>query len=380
MKKINILFIINKLVIGGAEHQLIELAKRINKDKYNIVVGCLYDSKELHGNYRGIYGIEKVCFYRKHKYDFFFFLKLLKFLIDNRIDIIQLYLTPSKFFGMVAALVCRIPVKIIAERGTEFPHPTIGNLFYVNFERFLMKFANVIVVNSEAGKRFIRKKGIESSKLSVIYNGIDPERISLNRNSMDVRKEFSIEEDSPIIGIIATLTPKKDHYTFLKSAKEIIERFPSVKFLIVGDGPLRPKLEHLADELGLNSNAIFAGNRSDVATLISIFDIAVLSSKHTEGCSNFILEAMGMRKPVVATDVGGNEELVVDGVTGKIVPKTDCASLAEAIIWMLRNPAASKELGENGYERVRKYFGVERMVKKYEAIYESLLERRKGLC
>jgi len=364
---------INRAGIGGAERQLIELARRINKQRYNVFVGYLYYSSKFHDSYKEIEGVKIVCFNRKNKYDFFFFKDLLRFLRKNRIDIIQLYLTPTRFFGMIAALLCRIPIKIITERGTEFPHTTIGYLIYAIFEKFLMKFSNIIVSNSEAGKSFIGKKGVRFSKISVIYNGIDPERIIPSRSGIEVRKNLGIKEDSPVIGIVATLTPKKDHFTFLRSAEKVIEEFPSARFLIVGDGPLRPKIEQLADNLGLNSSAIFTGRRNDVANLINIFDIAVLTSQHTEGCSNFILEAMGLNKPVIATDVGGNKELVVDGVTGKIVPKNDRVSLAETIISLLKNPEATKKLGENGYERQKKYFDVDRMVQEYEALYENLI-------
>jgi len=134
-------------------------------------------------------------------------------------------------------------------------------------------------------------------------------------------------------------------------------------------------LETLSTHLGLSSNVRFAGEDSNVAPFLSCFDVAVLSSSSGEGCSNFILEAMGMGKPVVATDVGGNRELVEDGVTGYLVPPAEPERLCCGILALLTNQPAARQMGAEAQRRFLNDFTREQMVKRYESLYQELWSR-----
>jgi glycosyltransferase involved in cell wall biosynthesis len=144
---------------------------------------------------------------------------------------------------------------------------------------------------------------------------------------------------------------------------------------LVGDGPLRPRYEEVAQELRIHRNVFFLGNRTDVPNIISNLDVSVLSSTN-EGFSNVILESMAASKPVVATKVGGSPEMVVNGVTGYLVPPADSGAIASAVIDLLQNPDKAQAMGTAGREVVKEKFTVETMVKKYEELYSSLLEDR----
>ena len=174
---------------------------------------------------------------------------------------------------------------------------------------------------------------------------------------------------------MARLFPAKNHAIFLRTAAIINQAMPDTRFALVGDGPLRSYLENLSQELGLASKAIFFGEQRDVGTYLSAFDIAVLTSE-AEGCSNYLLEAMALGKPVVATDVGGNREVVQHSETGLLIPPGNAEALAKAIIALLQDPEAARAMGQRGRDRVVTQFSVESMVQQYQDIYEDTLRNR----
>ena len=156
---------------------------------------------------------------------------------------------------------------------------------------------------------------------------------------------------------------------------------PETRFAIVGDGPLRGSLEGLSRELGIASRVAFFGEQTDIASYISTLDIAALVSE-AEGCSNSILEAMALGKPVVATDVGGNRELVEQGKTGILVPLGDAETVANAILSLIREPETARMMGKLARDKVTTSFSVDTMVRQYETLYNATIQRnlntRKG--
>jgi glycosyltransferase involved in cell wall biosynthesis len=156
----------------------------------------------------------------------------------------------------------------------------------------------------------------------------------------------------------------------------VLEAFPRVVFLIVGDGPLRGELEALTRALGVEKNVIFAGYREDVPRVLSVFDIKVLPSV-TEGLPLAILEAMAMGKPVIATEVGGVKEILKDGETGFLVPPQDPEALSERIIYLLRNEDEARQLGIRAREESKKY-DIDLCVRRLEELYFELGSYRRG--
>ena len=147
---------------------------------------------------------------------------------------------------------------------------------------------------------------------------------------------------------------------------------PKAKFLVVGEGAEKNRLKKLAEKLNISENVIFTGLRGDVREILVITDIFVLPSLF-EGLPNVIMEAMLAGKPVVATHIPGNDELVIDGETGSLVLSKDSDSLASAIINILENPDKGKQMGINGRKRVEEYFSIDETVKKTEELYEALV-------
>jgi glycosyltransferase involved in cell wall biosynthesis len=235
-------------------------------------------------------------------------------------------------------------------------------------------FADAAIANSRAGERFLQSRGVPGYKTDVVYNGVNEKRISITPAEVkSVRDELGIPVDDVVIGVAASLTPAKDHQNFLKAAARVANEVPETRFLIVGEGPLLWSLEQQASCLGLRERVIFAGQHPDVAPYIANFDVAVLPSNNYEGCSNFLLEAMGIGTACVATDVGGNRELITDGENGLLVPARDHEALANAIIKLVRQPELAIRLARAANQRLRNDFSLQRMVAEYTSRWESML-------
>lgn len=240
-------------------------------------------------------------------------------------------------------------------------------------------FCDKIIAVSEAVKADFIKQASPSHKIDVIYNGIDLESNQPQKSSMDVRKEFGLANEHILIGEVARLCNVKGQHVLIESIGSVIGEFPDTIFMIVGEdieknGEYRIKLENLAKELNVDKNIIFTGYRSDIPDLMNAFDIFVLPS-FAEGLPVTILEAMAAKKAVIATPVGGNTEIVVDGETGIIVPVGDHEQLAKAIMSLLQNPELAQQMGQKGYERVRDHFSLEQMIDKTFSIYEEVMRK-----
>jgi glycosyltransferase involved in cell wall biosynthesis len=209
-------------------------------------------------------------------------------------------------------------------------------------------------------------------KYITIYNGIEGDIYKGNFDVSYLRHEFGIEPNQPVVGIIASLSKQKAHGIFLKCAEIILKKIPEARFLIIGDGQLRDMLERQSNDMGLQERVIFTGVRHDIPELLNFINVFTLSSDW-EGFPMTILEAMAAGKPCVVTDVGGNREAIMDGVTGFLVPKQDPMALAEKIVKLLIDKRLSQNLGEEARRRFEKEFNVQSMVSKTEQVYLECL-------
>jgi glycosyltransferase involved in cell wall biosynthesis len=271
----------------------------------------------------------------------------------------------------------RVPVRLVTERGNQRINPGRGYLFYLRLEDFLSQFADWIIPNSYSGKDYLIKRGHNPERIKVIYNGINSQRLQPDAaKAAMIRKNMALPENGTVIGISASLIPLKDHETFLKAAQIVHDAAPQARFAILGDGPLKSSLTELAGSLGISPYVTFFGNQVEVSDYLTAFDILCLSSAQPEGCSNAILEAMVLGKPVVATDTGGNKELVEHNQTGLLVPIKDPRAMADAIISLIMKPELAAQMGQRGKESVKTRFSLEVMVDNYETLYEDTLRRK----
>lgn len=306
---------------------------------------------------------------------------LIRIIRKERPDLLYTYNYPlTMFYNCLAGLLTGVRTHVVALH-------SIGYLTRPGWRRFwlnaLTHLITRLVAVSQGQKRYyVETHGTPVSKIEVIYGAVDIEKFTPGPQDSTVRQNFGIPGDARAVGILASLRPEKRHDIFIEAAEKIVRTRQDAYFLIVGDGPERSRLEALADEKKLHPFLQFLGNQSDVPSILRQLDIAVLSSDPVvETLHQCLLEAMATGLPVVSTNVGSIDELVVEGETGFLTPPGDPQSLADKIAFLLDNPDVARELGQAGRRRVEEHFSKETMVRSFEDLFERLVlerEARKG--
>jgi glycosyltransferase involved in cell wall biosynthesis len=371
MEQIKILFGLSQLGRGGLELQVLELCKGLSKDKFLIYCLPLWPIYDLEEEFVKT-GVQIIKIHKKASFDLSILLRLIKFLKREKIDIVHTWIFTSNTWTRTAAILNNIPVIIASERSVDtwkkFPHKIV--------DRLLSKKTDLIISNSKAVYEFVISEGISANKCNIIYNGVDIEKANNNNKSPNIIKdEINIPLDKIIIGIVANFNPQKDYNNFVHAANLILKNRDDVHFLTVGIGPELNSILELTINFRINNRFTFLGSRNDIPNVLSVMDIFTLTSTR-EGFSNAILEAMAVGLPIVATDVGGNAEAVVDGETGFIVPPNDPEELALALIKLIESPKLRKNFGEGGKRRTKLHFDSTTMVETYSKLYLDLINRK----
>ncbi|MBU0548814.1 MAG: glycosyltransferase family 4 protein, partial [Candidatus Omnitrophica bacterium] len=233
----------------------------------------------------------------------------------------------------------------------------------------------LITISKPLLEEFIKAKLAPANKFITIYSGIEIGKFREEFDINKIKQEFDIKPDELVVGTVARLASGKGHKVFLQAAARIAKELPNVKFMIVGDGPLRNELIKLSKELGINEKCIFTDFRRDIKQITSIFDVAVLASFY-EGMGRVLLEAQALGKPVVAFKVGGIPDIVNDGITGILVPLADEGRLAGAIIKLLKDETLHKRMSQAALEWVDLKFSSQKMVDDIVKVYEEFIDKR----
>ncbi|MFQ5753426.1 MAG: glycosyltransferase [bacterium] len=369
-QRINILHLVNGFAIGGAESKLLELVRCTDKKNYRLVVCSVGQGGPLQKEFEKL-GVKVIVFRKKFSFDFSLVFKVARLIREERIDIVQTTLLYADLIGALAAKVAGVPIVISWETVSHGQNDCLRvNLRHKIAYRFAMKFVEKIVaVSDETRESIIENRGIQPSKLITIHYGVDLVRYN-GANGFKKRKEIGISDGEPVVGIVARLEEVKGHRYFIQAISQLIEGFPNMKCVLIGDGTLRKSLELQVENLNLKSNFCFLGFRKDVNSWLNAIDIFVLPSL-SEGLPNVILEAMACKKPVVATAVGGIPEAIIDGVTGSLVPPQDSNALAQAIGRLLKNRKLAEEMGKKSRLRVEEKFSLQHEVSEFEKLYKS---------
>jgi len=237
-------------------------------------------------------------------------------------------------------------------------------------ERYVDRF---IVVSEFLRKTLTEGRGISDERVVRIYNGIELDQFHPDLKRSNLRKQWGITTEAPVIGAIGRLVWQKGFEYLIEAMPEILQDIPQAKLLLVGEGPLRHELEGLARELNVYTRVIFAGFRSDIQDLLSIIDILSVPSL-LEGFPMITLEAMAMAKPIVATQIEGIVEQISDSDEGILVPSKDTEALASAILRLIKDRELRNRLGAAARSKIERYFSIEKVVKETEKVYLSLLE------
>jgi len=370
-KKFNLMAVVSDFRAGGAEKIVIELLLRL-KETFNVSAVCIRDKGE-HSNILEEQSIKIHLSYFKgriHPQSLFNFASLLR---RENIHIVHTHMYRPNISGSIGAYIARVPV-IISHIHSIHQWDSKRQIFMDRLTSWVKD--KIIAVSGEVKNSYIEKVKAGSEKVEVIYSGVEPQKYKVDKKPAELRSIFNIKDGIPVIGIVARLAPEKDHITFLEAAKIVLKTCHNAMFLIVGKGPEENNIKAHIERFNLRDNVVVAGYRMDIPQVLNLLDIFVLSSVR-EGFPISILEAMATGKPVVATDVGGNREAVVDGETGFIVPKKDSSSLALRILTLIENPRMAAVMGQKGYKRVCQKFSMETMVNETTKLYFDLLAKKR---
>lgn len=370
--QLKVLLVTVGLGVGGTETQIRELALRLDRARFDVVV-CGLKGPGVIGEELRARGVRVVTLDGAGKGDARVLLRLARLIAAERPDIVHAFLG---FANVAASLVGRllgVPVVIWSYRDVEVWKTRPQWLL----DRAALRWADAVTCCSDAVRRFVLAHvNGQGAKFATIHNGVDVEAF---RTPQAVsRPALGLRDGVPVVGTVARLDePKKGLAVLLQALAELASRsdVPDWQVLLVGDGPARARLERAAAELGLARRVIFAGQRRDVPSVLPVLDLFVCPSLY-EGFGIAIVEAMAAERPVVASAVGGVPEIVVDGETGLLVPVGDASALADAIHRLLRDPELARRMGARGRDRASDLFSVDRMVRQHERLYETVSARQ----
>lgn len=358
---------------GGSERQALALTRLLKgSPDHEVFLAVLSDEGVLRSDAEAMGFVDVPAFPIRSFFDPSFLIQVRKcarFLRQNRIDIIHTHDFYTNVFGMAAATLAGVKVRIASKRETGRMRTAAQD----RVEKIAFGRAHGIVANSLAVKQYLVARGIAESKISVIYNGLDPGRFRVSETETEVfLSEHGLPNGRRFITLVANLRHDvKNVPLLLRSAVTIVDKFPDAHFVIAGEGELRDSLEDMATELGIIENVHFIGRCTDVPALLAVSEICVLTST-AEGFSNSILEYMAAGKPVVATNVGGVSEAIVEGKTGYLIDSDNTEMLVERLLELLDDPVRVADFGTKGRTIVEANFSETAQLNNTIDLYNSL--------
>jgi L-malate glycosyltransferase len=371
--RVRVAYCIDNMGIGGTELNAVRTAERLDRSRFDVSVICLQDGGPLVARYAAagvrviplpiqrLYGVGAV---RQG-------LRLARLLAEMDIQIVHSHDMYNNVFATMCARAARTPVIIASRRWWR----SAAARRYRVANTLAFRFAQCVVANSPAVALSLQTEdGVRPERIAVVPNFVDDAAfvpLSAEKRA-DRRRALGVPTDAFIVGVVANLSPVKDHGTLLQAVALLAPRRPELHAVLVGDGECRPALESLTRTLGLENRVHFVGRQPNEPNLHCLFDVSVLCSV-SEGFPNSIIEAMAAGRPVVATNVGGVGDAVSDGETGLLVPPSKPCRLAAAIEELLLDPGRRCVFGAAARERARARYHSAIVVGSLERLYSRLL-------
>jgi glycosyltransferase involved in cell wall biosynthesis len=357
-----ILFYINGLFKGGKERQLIELLTGLHKQA-EVQFELVLMDKSIHYEIPNHIKVHYII--RKSKKDFGVFKKLSQICKEFKPDIIHTWDTMTSFYALPICLKQKIKLINGSIRNARPNKGFKGN----SLNSLLFKYSDVVVANSLAG---LYAYGINARKGVCIYNGFNENR--LVEIKPDTKSKIGITQPY-IVGMVGSFEIRKDFKSFIETALLLAEKRNDIAFITIGGGKLLEECKKMVPKKYQNQIK-FTGVHQNVESLVNIFDIGVLLTNgkvHGEGISNSIMEYMILGKPVIATDNGGNKELIEDKKSGVLIKDNDIQSVADTITYLIDHPSVSKKYGHQAKEIILNKFNFNKMVQSYISLYKKVL-------
>lgn len=367
---LRVLYVMEGFDAGGAERRFVRMARNLDRHRFDLRVAALRMGGPLEGEMRDC-AVPIVALERKGRLDVTPIVRLRHYLRAEGIEVVHGMHWLSNLTAVAAATTLPRVAVVGSTVGMVYT-ASRGGRYRLALDRLLWRRLDRMLVNTASLRDYLLERGFPKERLAIIPNGVDiPDRESVADARRQARAWLGIDADAPVAGIVARLTPVKDHTTFLRAARLVLDSVPNARFVVAGDGPERAALEALAAELHMGDSVLFTGYVRSSDLVLPAFDVSVLTSRH-EGMPNALLEAGAWGVPQVATAVGGVPEVVLDGQTGLLVPVGDVRTLAEQMQALLTDRVRARNLGLSSREHVMAGFSTGAMVRQYEQVYSTV--------
>jgi glycosyltransferase involved in cell wall biosynthesis len=354
-------------VQGGAERLASLVAMRLDPERFErLLCATRLPTQPTFVDELEAAGVRVLSLDRRGRLDLPAWRPLLRLLRQEPVDVLHAHMFGSNVCGTVLGRLNRVPVIVAHEHTWSYEGQPLRR--FIDRELVARGATVFLAVSREDRRRMIEVEGISPDDVRFLPIGIPPLPAPSGR---DVRAELGIEPGVPVVGTVCELRPQKALEVLVEAAALLREQTPGLRVLVAGDGPDRERLERLVRRQGLAQVVTLLGLRRDVPDLLAALDVCVCCSDF-EGSPLAVMEYMAAGKPIVATRVGGVPDLVVDGVTGHLVPPRDPRSLAEAVAGLLADPRRRRRLGDQGRLRQRREFDLDGTVRRLEDLYETL--------
>ena len=387
--KIKVLRIIARLNIGGPAIHVVNLNNGLNPKRFEslLVSGTENPGEGSMLDYAFSHGVQPIVIPEivgeatfKPR-DLKALAKLYRLMRRERPHIVHTHTAKAGFLGRVAAQLAGAPVILHTYHGHVlhgYYSPLKTNLLRW-MERVLARITDCIVAVSPQVKNDLVAYGVApADKITVIPLGFDLEPFfGCQQYKGEFLRELGLDDGTRLVGIVGRIFPIKNHHLFLESAARVSSNADAVRFVIVGDGILRPEMEDYARELGISDRVIFTGWRRDLPRIYADLNVLVVSSNN-EGTPVSAIEAMASGVPVVGTKVGGVPDIITDGENGYLVPPRDPEALAGAVLRLLQNPELASRMGQVGQTMARERFAIRRLIGDTENLYSQLLREKEN--
>ncbi len=355
---------------GGAEHHILSVLQKSNKERVESFLCCI--TRVTPSNlslFKKAQGFDSEHTFLSYKlFNFAHISEILLLVKKYHIDILHCHGYKANFLGLISAKLCKTPAITTIHGWTQ---TNLKLKLYKLLDILIIRLFSKIIVVSKTLKSEIIKTGVSERKIQVISNGINLSKFDSANNPKTLKDNLAIPLHYKVIGIVGRLDREKGHIYFLRAAKFILSEYSDVYFLIIGDGPLRHDLEALVNKMNIKNNVIFTGYQENPMDFLSLLDIFVISSKN-EGLPLALLEAMAMKKAVVAFGVGAIPDILKNDLSGIIVKPGDWHELATNILNLIKNDKKRSIFGEVCRKIVEEEYTDSRMVTSLEKIYENL--------
>lgn len=374
-----ICMVVNNLDVGGLEKVVLSLLGSLDPARFEVSLACLKGEGKLFSDAlvpperRLVLQSDRVKSFGVVKVDPFTLLALRKFFREMRVDIVHAHnFGPLIYGGLAARSLGRARPRVVYSE-----HNQVNSASERDLKKFRLyvRLADQIVAVSEDLQRILEGKLSVTRPVRVIHNGIDDARFA-TASGTRVREELGIAPDEIVIGTAVVLSKQKGITYLVEAAKEVTRRVPKARIVVAGDGPLRQELMAQAEAAGLGSRMLFPGYRRDIPDLLASFDIYVLSSLW-EGLPLALLEALRLGKPIVCTSVGGNPEVIEDGVHGYLVPPKDPAKLADRLVRVAEDAPMRERIKTSSPARFHEHFSLAAMTEQHEQLFREQASKRR---